>query len=141
MIDQQQLSKFENLGNYCSTSSGGLYHWPSQKSFSRFFSGVFEHRLYNKGESTRHIDWKLYARSDKLFVKRFEEETNLRCRIIIDKSSSMYFPNPDSSFENPNKITFSVLCVAALMNILKKQRDAVGLSLFSDKVHLHTREN
>ena len=98
-----------------------------------------EHRLYNKGESTRHIDWKLYARSDKLFVKRFEEETNLRCRIIIDKSSSMY-SNPDSSFENPNKITFSVLCVASLMNILKKQRDAVGLSLFSDKVHLHTRE-
>ena len=51
-----------------------------------------EHRLYNSGESTRHIDWKLFARTNKLFNKRFEEETNLRCQIIIDASSSMYYP-------------------------------------------------
>ena len=100
-----------------------------------------EHRLYNFGESTRHIDWKLFARTDKYFVKRFEEETNLRCRIIIDQSSSMYFPNKDNqSIENPNKLYFSVLCAAAIMKLLKRQRDAVGLSLFSDKVNLHTNE-
>ena len=140
MIDQQQLSKFENLELLAQQVVEGFITGLHKSPFHGFSVEFSEHRLYNKGESTRHIDWKLYARSDKLFVKRFEEETNLRCRIIIDKSSSMYFPNPDSSFENPNKITFSVLCVAALMNILKKQRDAVGLSLFSDKVHLHTRE-
>ena len=88
-----------------------------------------EHRLYNKGESTRHIDWKLYARTDKLFVKRYEEETNLRCRIVIDNSSSMYFPvRKDVDINHPNKILFSVYAAAALMNILKRQRDAVGLS-------------
>ena len=57
-----------------------------------------EHRLYNTGESTKHIDWKLYGRTDKFFVKRYQEETNLRCQIIIDASSSMYYPN----FKNPD---------------------------------------
>ena len=100
-----------------------------------------EHRLYNKGESTRHIDWKLYARTDKLFVKRYEEETNLRCRIVIDNSSSMYFPlRKKVDFEQPNKILFSVYAAAALMNILKRQRDAVGLTLFAEDVQVHTPE-
>jgi uncharacterized protein (DUF58 family) len=96
--------------------------------------------LYNTGESTKHIDWKLFGRTDKLFVKRYEEETNLRCQIIIDNSSSMYFPKTENpTFEKPNKILFSVYAAAALMSLLKKQRDAVGLSLFSDQVELHTR--
>ena len=51
-----------------------------------------EHRLHNEGESTRHIDWKVYARTDRLYTKRYEEETNLRCMIALDTSSSMYYP-------------------------------------------------
>ena len=79
-----------------------------------------EHRLYNSGESTRHIDWKLYGRTDKLFNKRYEEETNLRCQIVLDTSSSMYYPNYDNpSLENPNKMLFSVYATAVLMNLLK----------------------
>ena len=97
-----------------------------------------EHRQYNNGESTRHIDWKLYARTEKLFLKRYEEETNLRCQILIDNSASMYFPfNKEASFENPNKITYAVYAAAAIIEMLKKQRDAVGLSLFTDKINLH----
>ena len=89
----------------------------------------------------KYIDWKLFARTDKLFIKRFEEETKLRCRIIIDQSSSMYFPNKDDiSIDNPNKLYFSVICAASIMNMLKRQRDAVGLSLFSDKVHFHSSD-
>ena len=66
-----------------------------------------EHRLYNKGESTKHVDWKLFGRTDKLFVKKYEEETNLRCQIIIDTSSSMYYPKIDQpSIDNPNKIFY-----------------------------------
>src|SRR5690606_3632083 len=99
------------------------------------FSAEFaEHKIYNNGESTKHIDWKLYAKTDKLFTKRYEEETNLRCHLIIDNSSSMHYPfvdNPDRT--NLNKIGFSVLAAASLMQILKKQRDAVGLSVYSDK--------
>ena len=98
-----------------------------------------EHRLYNSGESTRHIDWKLYGRTDKLFNKRYEEETNLRCQIVLDTSSSMYYPNyENSSLENPNKILFSVYATAVLMNLLKRQRDAIGLSTFTHKLDFHS---
>ena len=98
-----------------------------------------EHRLYNSGESTKHIDWKLYGRTDKLFNKRYEEETNLRCQIVLDTSSSMYYPNYENpSLGNPNKILFSVYATAVLMNLLKRQRDAVGLSTFTHKLDFHS---
>ena len=98
-----------------------------------------EHRLYNTGESTKHIDWKLYGRTDKLFVKRYEEETNLRCQLVIDASSSMYYPNLESpSLEKPNKLLFAIYGSAVMMNLLKKQRDAVGLSIYADKLEVHT---
>ena len=98
-----------------------------------------EHRLYNTGESTKHIDWKLYGRTDKLFVKRYEEETNLRCQLVIDSSSSMYYPNLESpSLEKPNKLLFAIYASAVMMNLLKKQRDAVGLSIYADKLEVHT---
>src|ERR1043165_1478502 len=88
-----------------------------------------EHRLYNDGESTRHVDWKVYARTDRLFTKRYEEETNLRCLIALDTSPSMYYPE-----ESKSKIRFSVYAASALSYLLNRQRDAVGLCLFSDRV-------
>lgn len=88
-----------------------------------------EHRLYNEGESTRHIDWKVYARTDRLFTKRYEEETNLRCLIAIDTSASMYYPA-----ETKAKIRFSKYAAAALAYLLNRQRDAVGLCLFGDRI-------
>tara|TARA_B100000900_G_scaffold185594_1_gene157361 strand:- start:1208 stop:2125 length:918 start_codon:yes stop_codon:yes gene_type:complete len=98
-----------------------------------------EHRLYNSGESTRHIDWKLFARTNKLFNKRFEEETNLRCQIIIDASSSMYYPlRKKITLNTPNKLLFSVYASAVLINLLKRQRDAVGLSVYTDSLEVHT---
>lgn len=114
----------------------GLHKSP----FHGFSVEFAEHRIYNPGESTRNIDWKVYARTDKLFTKRFEEETNLRCQIVIDRSSSMFFPEVTSQSEDyTNKVRFSVLAAASLMNLLMKQRDAFGLSLFSDKLGQHTR--
>lgn len=88
-----------------------------------------EHRLYNAGESTRHIDWKVFARNDRLYTKRYEEETNLRCRLVIDNSSSMHYPS-----DSRGKITFSLLAAASLANLLQRQRDAVGLTIFSDSL-------
>ena len=141
MLERKHIEKFENLELLANQVVEGFITGLHKSPFHGFSVEFAEHRLYNSGESTRHIDWKLFARTDKYFVKRFEEETNLRCRIIIDQSSSMFFPNKDNpSMENPNKLYFSVLCAAALMNLLKRQRDAVGLSLFSDKVNLHTNE-
>ena len=113
----------------------GLHKSP----FHGFSVEFAEHRLYNKGESTRHIDWKLFARSEKLFIKRYEEETNLRCQLVIDTSSSMYFPfDPKNKNEDQeNKINFSVKSAACLIELFKKQRDAVGLTLFNQEVHKH----
>lgn len=105
------------------------------KSPNHGFSVEFaEHRLYNSGESTRHIDWKLFGRTEKLFVKRYEEETNLRCQLVIDTSSSMWF----NSDNNQSKINFAVHAAAALVQLLKQQRDAIGLSLFNESLTLHT---
>jgi len=141
MVERKHIEKFENLELLANQVVEGFITGLHKSPFHGFSVEFAEHRLYNSGESTRHIDWKLFARTDKFFVKRFEEETNLRCRIIIDQSSSMYFPNIDkATIEAPNKLYFSVLCAAALMNLLKRQRDAVGLSLFSNKVNLHTNE-
>ena len=109
----------------------GLHKSP----FHGFSVEFAEHRLYNKGESIRHIDWKLYGKTEKLFVKRYEEETNLRCHIIVDNSASMHYPLIKSpTIKNLNKIGFSVIASAALLEILKRQRDAYGLSIYSDEI-------
>ena len=99
-----------------------------------------EHRHYNAGDNTKFIDWKLYARTDKLFNKRYEEETNLRCQLVLDASSSMYYPSiSNPNLENPNKLLFSIYAAAVMINICKKQRDAIGLSVYTDKLELHTQ--
>ncbi len=115
----------------------GLHKSP----FHGFSVEFAEHRIYNSGESTRHIDWKLFGRTDKLFVKRYEEETNLRCQLVIDGSSSMYFPMQEKGQKGmpDNKITFSVYAAAAITQLLKRQRDAVGLSVFANDVAFHAQ--
>ena len=135
-INQIKLSN--NIEFFARQVVEGFITGKHKSPYHGFSVEFAEHRLYNSGESTRHIDWKLFARSDKLFVKRFEEETNLRCQLILDTSSSMYYPNFDKiSFDKPNKILFSVYASAVLMNIFKKQRDAVGISTFSDEIETH----
>jgi uncharacterized protein (DUF58 family) len=88
-----------------------------------------EHRLYNEGQSTRHIDWKVFARTDRLYTKQYEEETNLRCLLVIDRSPSMFYPEGRQS-----KLQFAMNAAAALAYLLQAQRDAAGLCLFSDKI-------
>lgn len=107
----------------------GLHKSP----FHGFSVEFAEHRQYNIGDNVKNIDWKLYAKTDKLYSKRFEEETNLRCQFVIDVSSSMYFPEPKN-----NKLSFSIQATASLMYLLKKQRDAFGLSLFTDEILLNS---
>ncbi|MCX7728115.1 MAG: DUF58 domain-containing protein [Bacteroidia bacterium] len=92
-----------------------------------------EHKMYNTGESIRHIDWKLYARTEKLYQKKYEEETNLRCQIIIDVSSSMLYPKD----KEQNKLSFSIYAAAALVHLMTQQRDGVGITLCSDVIENH----
>ena len=131
----KHLSELNNLELLANQVVEGFITGMHKSPFHGFSVEFAEHRLYNEGESTRHIDWKLYAKTKKLFVKNYEEETNLRCYLIVDNSASMHYPiikNP--TLENLSKIDFSVVASAALMEILKRQRDAVGLSIYSNEV-------
>ncbi len=135
--DISEQNQFENLELLAKQVVEGFITGLHKSPFHGFSVEFSEHRLYNTGESTKNIDWKLYGKTDKLFVKRFEEETNLRCRIIIDTSSSMLFPYKDKNIRS--KLAFSVLSAASLIHLFRKQRDAAGLSFFSEDIELHTQ--
>jgi uncharacterized protein (DUF58 family) len=142
-IEEQKeiISGFKHLELLANQVVEGFISGMHKSPFHGFSAEFAEHKIYNSGESTKHIDWKLFAKTDRLYTKRFEEETNLRCHLIIDNSSSMHFPKlkSDQPFYE-SKIGFSVLASAVLMNLLKKQRDAVGLSVFSDKYEYYAPE-
>jgi len=137
-IEQKQIQALSALEFKARQVVEGFLAGLHKSPFHGFSVEFAEHRAYNSGESTRHIDWKLYARTDKLFVKRYEEETNLRCELLLDASSSMYFPEKGESKEF-NKIEFAVHAAAAFIQLLRKQRDAAGLTLFRDNVLLTER--
>ena len=141
---QQELNKaggFKNLELLAKLVVEGFIAGMHKSPFHGFSAEFAEHKIYNQGESTKHIDWKLYAKTDRLYTKRYDEETNLRCHIILDNSSSMHYPETaGTTLDNLNKIAFSALASASLMHILKKQRDAVGLSIYSDTYDFYSPE-
>ncbi|MFT7121305.1 MAG: hypothetical protein ACJAZ9_001483 [Neolewinella sp.] len=140
LLDNEQV---RNLGNFellARQVVEGFIIGLHKSPFHGFSVEFAEHRIYNPGEPMKNIDWKVYARTNKMYTKRYEEETNLRCQIVVDTSSSMFFPEvTDSSEDHVNKIRFSALAAASLMNLLMKQRDAFGLSFFNEDLGLHTR--
>ncbi|MEX0314937.1 MAG: DUF58 domain-containing protein [Allomuricauda sp.] len=132
---------FQNLELLANQIVEGFISGIHKSPFHGFSAEFAEHKIYNPGESTKHIDWKLYAKTDRLYTKRYEDETNLRCHMILDNSASMYYPRIEKpGLENLNKIGFGVLAIAALMQVLKKQRDAVGLSIYSDSYNFYSSE-
>lgn len=141
---QAELNKssgFANLDLLAQQVVEGFISGIHRSPFHGFSAEFAEHKIYNQGESTKHIDWKLFAKTEKLYTKRYEEETNLRCHLIIDNSASMHYPEiARLKMDSLNKIGFSVLAAAALMNILKKQRDAVGLSIYGEEYDFYAPE-
>ncbi|QLE00725.1 DUF58 domain-containing protein [Galbibacter sp. BG1] len=141
---QSELNNVQLSGNLDLLASQvveGFISGMHKSPFHGFSSEFAEHKIYNQGESTRHIDWKLFGKTDKLYTKKYDEETNLRCHIIIDNSTSMHYPSlKQQSVGNLNKLGFSVLATAVLMKMLKKQRDAVGLSVYSDAYEFYAPE-
>lgn len=133
LINRAATEPFKNLELLARKVVEGFITGLHKSPFHGFSVEFAEHRLYNTGESTRHLDWKLFARTEKLFVKRYEEETNLRCQIIIDTSASMLFPKGADT----TKLGFSIYAAAALCELLKHQRDAVGLTLFEKEIVRH----
>jgi uncharacterized protein (DUF58 family) len=136
-----QNSKIKNLELLAKQVVEGFITGMHKSPFHGFSVEFSEHKLYNKGESTRHIDWKLFAKTEKLYTKKYEEETNLRCHIIIDNSASMHYPIvKEQQLDRLNKVGFSAVASACLMEVLKRQRDAVGLSVFADSYQYYAPE-
>jgi uncharacterized protein (DUF58 family) len=140
-LTQIQNSEIKNLELLAHQIVEGFITGIHKSPFHGFSVEFSEHKLYNKGESTRHIDWKLFAKTEKLYTKKYEEETNLRCHIIIDNSASMHYPVVKEQRVNQlNKVGFSAVASACLMEVLKRQRDAVGLSVFADSYQYYAPE-
>lgn len=133
MIIEQEHLNTGNLELLANQVVEGFITGLHKSPFHGFSVEFAEHRQYNAGESTRHIDWKLFGRTDKLFIKKYEEETNLRCQILLDCSPSMYYPETGLK-----KIEFAIVAAASIMNLLRKQRDAVGLTIFDEKVRFQS---
>jgi uncharacterized protein (DUF58 family) len=129
MIDFQKVRQYANIELLAKQMVEGFITGLHKSPYHGFSVEFAEHRLYNNGESTRHVDWKVYAKTDRLYTKRYEEETNLRCQILIDNSSSMFYPQ-----ENMGKVSFSIFAAACLAYMLQKQRDAVGITTFSNEI-------
>lgn len=139
-FDQFELRELARLDLLAKEVVEGFIIGLHKSPFHGFSVEFAEHRLYNTGDNIRNVDWKVFARTDKLFLKKYEEETNLRCQIVIDCSSSMQYPKFKASKHlNLSKFEFSALGAASLMNLLKKQRDAYGLTLFDEEIRDHFR--
>jgi uncharacterized protein (DUF58 family) len=133
MLDLAKIREYGNVEFLAKQLVEGFITGLHKSPFHGFSVEFAEHRLYNTGESTRYIDWKVFAKTDRVYVKRYEEETNLRCHLLIDTSSSMYYPEKTNG-----KVTFSTMAAGALAYALQKQRDAVSLITFSDGIEIQT---
>jgi uncharacterized protein (DUF58 family) len=140
-LSEANSSEIKNLDLLAKQVVEGFITGIHKSPFHGFSVEFSEHKLYNTGESTRHIDWKLFAKTEKLYTKKYEEETNLRCHIIIDNSASMHYPQATNKrLDSLNKVGFSAVAAASLIEILKRQRDAVGLSVYSDSYEYYAPE-
>ncbi|MCX7696143.1 MAG: DUF58 domain-containing protein [Bacteroidales bacterium] len=141
MIDwnDRKIYQFGHLALRARQAVAGFITGIHKSPYHGFSVEFSEYKPYNKGESTRFIDWKLFARSQKLFLKRFKEETNLRAYFILDGSRSMLFPKDETTaLEQQSKFHFATYLAASLMVVLHEQKDAVGLSLIGDKIIFHS---
>lgn len=132
-IDLDRINELGNIDLLARQLVEGFITGLHKSPYHGFSVEFAEHQLYNTGQSTRHIDWKVYAKTDRLYTKRYEEETNLRAQIVVDNSASMHYPE-----KSKGKLTFSILSAAAIARLLQKQRDAVGLTTFAENIEITT---
>ena len=132
LIDPVSFSRLESIElrarSLVEGSMHGLHRSPYLGQSVEFAS----HREYTPGDDLRHLNWKLYARNDRLYIKEYDADTNLNLYLLLDSSASMSCANAGRS-----KLHYAASLAAALAHLALKQRDAVGLTLFSDKVTAH----
>jgi uncharacterized protein (DUF58 family) len=128
-LSPQALARIANLQLVARRVVEGFITGLHQSPYHGFSVEFAEHRPYLPGDPIRHIDWKVYARTDRYVLKRFQEETNLKSYILLDTSASMGFTS-----SNFTKLQYGVHLAAALAFLMIEQRDAVGLALFDDQL-------
>ncbi len=129
-IKPELLSKLQNLSLKAKYVVEGFMLGLHKSPYHGFSVEFSEHRPYGYGDEVRHVDWKLWCKTDKYYVKQFEEETNLKAHIILDQSRSM-----DYASEGMTKFEYGKLLSASFAYLLIKQQDAVGLTLFDEKIN------
>ncbi len=125
-----QQSTIENLELIARQVVEGFIIGLHKSPFHGFSVEFAEHRLYNQGDNLKYVDWKVYGRNDKMFVKKFEEETNLRCYVALDTSASMFFPETGIT-----KLQYSCVAAACLLHLFRKQLDAGALAFFDEQLN------
>lgn len=131
-LDPVVVSKLANIEIKARLIVEGFITGIHKSPYHGFSVEFAEHRPYNTGEPLKNVDWKVYAKTDKLFTKRFEEETNLRCHVVLDVSDSMRYPQVGIS-----KLEYGAYLAAALQYLMVQQRDAAGLALFDDDLRFN----
>ena len=129
ILSPQALARLSNLQLLARRVVEGFITGLHKSPYHGFSVEFAEHRPYMPGDPIRHLDWKVYARTDRYVLKRFQEETNLKSYILLDTSASMGFTSTDFS-----KLSYGIALSAALTYLMLEQRDAVGLALFDDKL-------
>ncbi len=127
------ISRIENLELRARLVVEGFIAGLHRSPYHGFSVEFAEHRQYMPGDEIKHIDWKVYGRTDRYFIKQYEEETNLKAYLVVDSSRSMAF----RSGSNPTKLDYAASIAAALAYLMMKQRDAVGLGVFDETVRTY----
>jgi uncharacterized protein (DUF58 family) len=128
-IDPQTLMRIKSLQIRARVAVEGFIKGIHRSPYHGFSVEFSEYREYSPGDDPRYLDWRLYARSDRYYVKRFEDETNLRCTLVLDTSRSMGYGSGPYS-----KIEYARTVAATIAYFLSLQRDAVGLLTFEDRI-------
>ena len=131
-LDPLVVSKLKNIEIKAKMIVEGFITGMHKSPYHGFSVEFAEHRPYNTGESLKNIDWKVYGKTDKLFTKKYEEETNLRCQVVLDISDSMRYPQTGMT-----KLEYGSYLAASLMYLMIGQRDAAGLTLFDEEIQFY----
>jgi uncharacterized protein (DUF58 family) len=133
-IDPALLANLEDLELIARTVVEGFLHGLHRSPYVGFSVEFASHREYLPGDDLRHLNWKLYARNDKLYVKQYDAETNLDCHLVVDVSASM-----GTTSAGLSKGRYATMLAAAVAHLALIQRDAAGITLFADRVLAHVK--
>ena len=133
-VDPVLLANLDDLELIARTVVEGFLHGLHKSPYVGFSVEFASHREYLPGDDLRHLNWKLYARNDKLYVKQYDAETNLDCHLVVDASSSM-----ETCSAGVSKRRYATMLAAALAHLALTQHDAVGVTVFDDRVLAHAK--